>query len=393
MNPSGIQRVAILRHGYYPGDPRVYKEAHALQEAGYEVEVICLRNRDEKPEEMLDGIRVFRLGLSHRRGSKLRYMLEYGGSILLMALKLSWRHLKKAYDLVQVNTLPDELVFATLLPRLLGARILLDMHEPTPELYLTKYGSRASSRAFAFHARMEQLAIRYAYRVLTVNDALKDRYVGRGAPGSKITVVRNVPAEEVFIPSAGVAFPSGVFCVVTHGTLQPRYGHEVLLRAVPLLRDVIPGFRLLIVGDGETAPVLKQLAQDLKCADVVEFAGSVPLPQVPGRLALAQVGVVPLMPSPFSDLCQPNKLFEYVALGIPVVAARFPAMREGFDGESFLQFTPGDPAELAGAIGDVYRNPEPARRRARKALEQYEALRWSAGKQVYLDAVKGCLNG
>ena len=391
MKKNDPQRIAILRHGYYPSDPRVFKEARALAEAGYEVDVLCLRQGGEPARATLDGVRVYRLGLTHRRGSKLRYMLEYGWSLFMMTWMISLLQVRRRYDLIQVNTLPDELVFATLLPKLMGARILLDMHEPTPELYLTKYGGDASLKAFHFHAAMEQRAIRFAHRVLTVNDALKRRYVERGADGGRITVVRNVPSEDVFGAAPATVRPDAGFCVLTHGTLQPRYGHDALLKAAPMLRAALPGFHLVILGEGETKPALQRLARETGCADVVEFVGTVPLNRVPDVLLRAHVGVVPLMPSPFSDLCQPNKLFEYVALNIPVVAARLPAMTEGFDDNSFLLFEPGNEQALAEAIIRMSRDPEGARKRAERAYALYTALRWRVCRDIYVKAVKGCL--
>ncbi len=381
-------RIAILRSDAYPADPRVIKEARALIESGYEVDLLCLRDKGQPARETLDGVRIFRAPLSHHRGSQLFYVLEYALSILWMGVLVSFLHLRRRYDLIQVNTLPDALVFATLLPRLLGARILLDLHEPTPELYATKYPGASHSFMFRLHVCIERAAIRYAHHALTVNDAIRERFISRGAPPEKLTVVRNVPDEAVFGQTPLPAPATEGFLVITHGTLQPRYGHEVILRALPSLREKIPGLRVEVIGSGETAAQLQQLACALRVEDLVHFAGSVPLQDMPRRLARAHVGLVPLLPSPFSELCQPNKLFEYVALGVPVIAARFAAMEETFNDSCVRYFIPGDPESLAEALIDLHAHPEKRRALAENARIPYETVRWNATREIYLRAVE-----
>src|SRR4051812_20189329 len=107
-----MSRIAIVRHFYYPTDPRVRREAEALAAAGHEVDIICLRRSGEAPRELVNGVNVIRLPLEHRRGSFGRYAFEYGASIGMAFLALLGRSWNRRYDIVQVNTIPDFLVFA-----------------------------------------------------------------------------------------------------------------------------------------------------------------------------------------------------------------------------------------------------------------------------------------
>jgi glycosyltransferase involved in cell wall biosynthesis len=307
--------------------------------------------------------------------------------MLLMAWSLTCLGLRRRYAAVQVNTMPDALVFVTWPLRMLrGTRVLLDLHEPAPELYRTRAGADASPFLLKALVTLERWAIRYADHAITVNDTIRRRFIERGANPAKLDVVRNVPAEGFRAPSA--AAPDPGFCLITHGTLQPRYGQDVAIRAVARLRGRIPGLHLRILGSGETGPHLHALAAGLGCGDMVSFDPPVPYAEVPMHLLKAHVGLVPLAPGPFSELCQPNKLFEYAALRIPILAARFPAIAETMDEGCVAFFTPGDDADLAARILELYHNPARRARLAEEAGRRFEAVRWSCARTEYVAIMK-----
>ena len=119
------------------------REAEALLDHGYDVHVLCLRKDGEPAREIVNSVKVRRLPVGHRRGTIGRYLLEYNAFFALPTLGLTKLHARHRLHAVQVNTMPDYLVFATLLPRLGGAKVVLHMHEPMPELFGTLFdGSR-----------------------------------------------------------------------------------------------------------------------------------------------------------------------------------------------------------------------------------------------------------
>ena len=134
------KRVCIVRYGYYPQDMLVRREAIALRDFGLDVDVLCLRGRGQLEKEDIDGLHVRRFSLSRSKGGIGRYLYEYLMFFVVTALTLALRHLRRPYASIQVNTMPDFLVFATLIPRLLGAKVTLQMYEPMPELWATRLG-------------------------------------------------------------------------------------------------------------------------------------------------------------------------------------------------------------------------------------------------------------
>lgn len=376
-----------MRHGYYPEDVRVYKEVRALHEAGYSVDVICLRKPGEQHREILDGVRVYRLFHGHRRGSSLRYIFEYGVSFFVMGILLTVLYFWRLYAVIQVNTMPDALAFITVIPRLFGAKVLLDMHEPTPELWITKYGEDRYRILLKLQIKIEQLAIKYVAKVITVNDTVRKRFIERGADGGKIEVIRNVP-DDRFGKESSLLKTAKDFTLITHGTIEKRYGQETIIRALPLLREQIDNLQLYIVGAGEGAERLHTLSKELNCVDTITFTGHVSFSQVGEIISCADIGLVALLPTPFGELCQPNKLFEYVALRKPVVVPRLKAIQESFDDSCVTYFEPGNHEDLACKILEIYINPQKAKELAKNAYLKYEEMNWNKAKRSYLKIVE-----
>ena len=385
-------KICVIRLGYFPWDSRVSKEVHALFSAGYVVSVICLRKAGQSFTEVVDGVRVYRLPILNRRGSRILYLCNNVLALSMVTVIISVLHFRYRFDLIQVNTMPDALVFTTLIPRLLGAKVLLDMQEPIPELWITKYGAKRFATIVKLLIMIEQWSIKYANRVITVNEKIRKRFIERGANGRKIDVIRNVPEEDVY-ENVNFRRVQKEFILITHGTIVERYGHEVIIRALPILRNTINSLKLYIVGDGEYKQKIVDLCNQLGCSDSVIFTGLVPLEQVYRYIQGSDVGLVPIQMSPFADLCQPNKLFDYIALRKPVITSRLKAIEESFD-DSCVQFFESDsPEDLARCILELYFNPDKGKTLAENAYKQYEKLRWSETKKVYLGIVQELMRG
>ena len=143
-----MARVCLIRQGYHPLDTRVRREVDALTAAGHDVDVICARRPGQPYRERLGCVTVLRLPLAAARTQDpLGYVLRYAAFGLAAALVAAalWR--RRRWDVVQVNSMPDALVFAAAVPRMLGARVLLDLHECMPEFFATKFGVRMNHPA------------------------------------------------------------------------------------------------------------------------------------------------------------------------------------------------------------------------------------------------------
>ncbi len=384
-----MQHVCLIRQSIYPYDLLVRREAETLQQAGYDVHIICLQRLPDDPiqqmEEVINGVQVHRIPLVRKKTSNARYAFEYLSFALLAALKVTRLHGKQHFDVVQVNSMPDLLVFAAFIPKLLGAKVFSMMYEPTPELW---EDLRRSRPPFVL-ALVEQMALAFADRTFTVTQQLKETYVSRGAKPEKIHVVLNAP-DESFL-SASFTPPekdTQYFTVICHGAIEERYGLDTLLDAAALVRSDIPNLRVRILGKGTYVETLLAKREQLGLEDCVEYLGYVPLETMLRELRAADVGVVAQKSSPYSNLVHTGKMYEYIALGKPVLASRLRSVAAYFDDNALAFFESNDPHSLAAGLLDLYQHTERRKLLVRNAAALYERYRWEQQKDVYLSVYR-----
>ena len=361
MTPHGPAarppRVLVVTHSYYEEDPRVRRQAEALAAAGLSVDVLALRKPGSPGRERLEGVEVHRLPVQRHQGAGIGvYLGEYAEFFVHVALAAIPLHARRHYDVAQVATLPDPLVFALAPLPLDGVPVVLDLHEAMPEFFRSRFP--AASRPMVRFALLaaERASIAFASRILTVNDALRDRLVGLGVPAGRIDVVLNSPRSDRFDPTAHPRRPfmaDGCLRLVYAGALTPLYQLDVVLDALSRLAGGVDGppldVTLDLYGRGDAEPMLRARATSLGIADRVTFHGRIPVEEVADAIASADIGLAPTRRDEFTDFSLSTKIFEYAAMEKPVVASRLPTVERYF-GEALCYFDPGDPASLAGAV-------------------------------------------
>lgn len=408
MTRSGSQQskgaICILRHSSYPAELNVRREAEALLNDGYQVHVVCLRDKDQAPREDVAGVQVHRLPVRHRRGKISRYLFEYNAFFLLASILLVRLHLRHHFRGIQVNTMPDYLVFAALVPRLMGAKVVLHLHEPMPELFDTMFPARRYAWLRSLIRWSERLSVAFADSVLTVTREMRDNVCARGAAPDKITVIVNVPDDHLFELDRHAAALSrvstareeerrrGIYRVLCHGSIEERYGFDVIVRAVARLVKEVPGLEFRFMGKGGFLPDVLALAQRLEVKDRVHYLGFVSFETMIEEILAADVTVVPMRRNPYSVLVHTNKMFEYLALQRPVVASRLDSVAAYFPDNAISYFEADDDADLARRIGEIIADPQKGADLVRTATPIYESYRWSREKQKYLAVYESLLS-
>jgi len=389
-------RLCLIRQGYYPLDPRVRREVEALELAGHEVDVICLRRPGEARHETQGSITAHRLSITTRRGGRVNYVFQYAAFFAVATLVAAVLHVRRRFDAVQVNSMPDSLVFAAVVPRLMGARVLLDLHECMPEFYAVKFGAGMNHPAVRLVAWLEQAAIRFADRVITCTEQMRQAFVSRGAPPEKIDVVLNSANEDEFDlarlpPSRKVP---AEFRLICHGTVERIFGIDVIVRAVAQLKDEIPALRLDVYGEGSALGEVQSLAADFGISDRVHFSNRfVPLDELVQAIANADAGVVALRRDIFRDLTHSNKMFDYITMRKPAIVSRTRSVEAYFDESCFQMFNPGDADDLARAIRELYAEPALRDRLVSRAADVNEPYRWPYQRQRYQEIVRALIAG
>lgn len=381
----------MVVHSHYPlGEPRVQREARAAHEAGFEVHVLSLRGSNESPHETIDGIVVHRAPLSHRRGGSLAMILvEYVAFCVYATAWLGWATLRKPFGIIHVHNPPDFLIVSSVLPRLRGAKTILDVHDLSSHMFgvrIVGATGRVVSRALVL---VERLAGRFADRVITVHEPYRAELVRHGIDASKIEVVMNAVDDVVLARAASrgaaISPPDTRFRIAYHGTLTHWYGADLLVEALAAMRDRGLDAGALIIGAGDAVPDLRARVAALDLGEWVRLTGRyLPIEKALATVKGADCGVIPNRPSEINRFALSSKLFEYVALDIPVVVARLLTLNEHFTDDEVTFFEPGDPTSLAAALSWVATNPESARAKALQAKRRAEAYSWPASRSALL---------
>ena len=147
---------------------------------------------------------------------------------------------------------------------------------------------------------------------------------------------------------------------------------------------------LIVIGDGDHLPELRRLAHALGLADRVSFAGQrVPVHALPAMLRTADIGVVPGRSGVYNALAIPTKLLEYVACGVPVIAADHAALRDYFEDDAVGFFPPEDHVALARLLGVLCADTDRRRQMSRRAMRFFDQHSWPRHARLYVDLVAG----
>jgi glycosyltransferase involved in cell wall biosynthesis len=260
---------------------------------------------------------------------------------------------------VVVHNIPEQLVYAAYRQKRRGVPVLLDMHDPLPELFADKYGLRDGSPVKNLLIRMELACCRFADHVIVATKPMQQRLVGLGLEEDGITVVMNSPDGE--LGPLSTRDPSR-FVLVYHGSVFPRYGLDVVLRGLAAALDRAPGVELhMFCSDTDPSCLaeLKSLAGTLGIAERVAFNGYVAPLALRRILAAADAGVSPLRRSSHIDLAYPSKIFEYLTCGLPVLAASTPAVLDVFGDAPVDFYEPDSPEGFADALVAMVEHTSP----------------------------------
>jgi glycosyltransferase involved in cell wall biosynthesis len=338
----------------YHTDTRVISYANALVETGAQVHVVSSKESNDDSLNPKPGITLHPVPLARNNDGGLSYVINYLLSIILFTLYTTFLHFRYNYDVIHIHNMPDTLVLSALLPKLFGAKVILDIHDPMPNMFMSKFGVGAESSLVKFLKIQERVLAKLADEVITANPIFKEELSARGIPAEKITVVNNIPNPNLFDrqrAQEAISQVSEKFTLIYPGTLASRYSLDIPIRALTELKKHIPNIQLTIIGKkNEYADDLVKLSSELGVSKLVDFTSHLPASQVALEIAKADVGVYTAIPDAHMDIAMPGKVLEYVVMGIPVVASRLRILEAFFDDTSLLFFAPGVVEEFISQI-------------------------------------------
>jgi glycosyltransferase involved in cell wall biosynthesis len=389
-----MKKICMVVYSYYLYDPRVRREAEALAQEGFRINCFCLRGKGQAKFEKVHDVNIFRLPLSKYRGSSsFKYALSYFWFFVLSFFAVTISYLKRRYHIVQFHTLPDFIVLSGIVPKLFGAKLVLDMHEIMPEFFISKFGIAMSHPFVKVLKFIEKICVSFSDAVIVVNDPIKRILVERCNPRSEITVVMNTADESIFRSDYPKHLEkSNGFIVMYHGTLTSLYGVDIAIRSIAKLKDNIPDLEFRIFGSETEAVKLKELAEKLGVSCNVSFLGIVERKAIPKYITEADIGILPTVKDGFINLSFSNKLAEYVSMKIPVVATRLDSTQEYFTEDAISYFESGNVDALTSRILELYVSPQKRLLQAEKAYQQYQRIRWSVMRKQYIELLDSLIS-
>ncbi|HMT12489.1 MAG TPA: glycosyltransferase, partial [Ignavibacteria bacterium] len=306
-------KVCHLLYEEYPRDPRVRRYVNALNDKGMGCVVICSKRKRDSYYEELGMNRIYRIPVSKKRGSFLMTLVEYLLFSWISSMLLVYLGIKYRFKIIHTHTLPDFLIFAALWNKLFGAKLILDLHEIFPELYMARTGAAADSFKVKLLKTAEKYSIKLADVLITIHDNARDIFVKRNpAIAKKIHVVMNSVDPREFADSALV--PGDEFVIIYNGTIR------MLRYEMPAedFRKVV--FRLY--GDGPALEEILKLAGSLGVEDKVQYMGYLQPADMRKEVLKTSVLILPPVKNIYSDLFYTIKLIETIYLKIPVIATR-----------------------------------------------------------------------
>jgi glycosyltransferase involved in cell wall biosynthesis len=240
---------------------------------------------------------------------------------------------------------------------------------------------------------LERVSVRFSDHVITVTDFWKDTLVGRSVLPTKISMLLNVPDDQLFKPPRTPPVHNS-FNLFYHGSIEEHFGLDVLLEAMPAIKAEIPNVLLhLYCGKkGRVYADCRKLAEKLNLRLYVIFHGGVPFYELPHTLSNADIGIVPTKNSTFSNEAVSMKALEYMSMGVPIVISRTKAHDFYYDSSMVKFFEPCNSQELARGVIELYRNKEERERQARNALAFLRKHGWNKSKKVYAHVVNTLTN-
>lgn len=351
----------VLSTKTYPPDGRVEREARDLIRDGHNLFLMARRGPDQQRCEVVDGVNVIRVPLPFQKkkaAADMIYFFFQRYFILFHIIRACRRH---KIDALHVHDLCYAFA-ATLAGKLLKLPVIFDMHEHYVAMLKMSFEARVYKKfkpfaciLFFFLRLEEKLACRWAGKVIVVAEEHIRRIQSLGVSPDNIVVVTNTEDIDNFtgfeIDQSLLEKYRDNFIVLYVGGFSPHRGLETAVSAMPMVLERISNARLMLVGDGFIRAELKHLAEDLHLADKLIFTGHQPFKLIPTYIRLSSVCLIPHISTPHIETTMPNKIFQFMMLGKPViVSSTAPMMRIVNDTDCGLIFKERDSQSLAEKI-------------------------------------------
>jgi len=385
------KRVCMIAMSSYPIDPRIRRQAEALDEAGYEVDILCKHLGDQPSKEKFGNVTAYRIMNAPRQDSKIKYFMQSIIFLFVAFFRLVFLSVKRKYLVIQAHNLPDYLIFAGLLHKIFGAKLILDIHDPSVDLFDEKWPGKKNKILKYFVKKLEQYSCKVADHLITVTKTCKEKLIERGYPSDKITVIFNSANESVFKYNHSRKFQKierGIkLCY--HGSIAERFGLDIAIKAMQLILEEIPDSRLDVYGKipNSYGTYLKELIVKCNLENNVYLNGLIKRELIPEVLRNSDIGIVPYLNTDYMNLALPTKAFEYIASGLPLISTYLSDLAQTF-GDKSITFCQGNNAQdLAEKVILLAKDPDTRKLKVKNAYKELRKISGTVMAERYVKLI------
>jgi glycosyltransferase involved in cell wall biosynthesis len=352
----------------FPPDIRVENEAQSLLAAGHEVHILCYMFASGKQAENYNGINIHRVRIPRQIAKKSLGLINQ-----LPFYKWFWKRSinnllnTNKFDAVHFHDLPLCCLISSLKENK-QLQMVADMHENYPYLvaeqpYMNSwFGKTFLSKKIWFANEKKWLL--QADHILCVAPEMKTRLDQVLNHSKDISIVPNTLNFNTFVksqtplPNLSERFENR-FVVSFIGGIDAVRGIEYLIEAAEILSNQIPELTVLIVGEGQSLELLKAKAAQTSIPQNIVFEGFKPSKYMQAYIEISQICVIPHIRSVQTDNSSPNKLFQYMYFGKPVISSNCISLEKLILAENCgLIFNDRQSKDLADKILLLYQKPE-----------------------------------
>jgi glycosyltransferase involved in cell wall biosynthesis len=382
----------MVAYAYYNTDRRIRNYCEALVEANFAVDVVSIGAfNDNKSYVNVEGVNVYRI--QNRKFGEAKF-LDFALNIfsfLLKSIFLVFKlHLSRKYAVIHVHNVPDLLVLTALFPKIMGARVILDIHDIFPEFFCQKFGKEFKSLSAQVLLLVEKVSMRLADYVIVANHLWLEKIRRRAKISSKKScAILNYPKLNRF-RRVQKKSDSTKFVIIYPGTISRLHGIDIAIRAIKNLVGRIPNVELNIYGKSSSKRYrdeIVNLIRELQLEKQVKIHDTVSWEELNKIYQDVDLGIVPKREGIFSSEAFSTKLFDFFAAGIPVVASQT-AIEKFYFNDDIIKFCrPESPDDMANSILELYQNGEKRLALVEEGKRYLKTNNWDIKKTEYIDVI------
>lgn len=382
------KKICMVAYAEYFNDGRIKGYVNNLLKNGFSVDIFCLQDSFSKSKPQ-NNLFIKFLGSKYQGHSKKLYLLSYIVFLVRAFFIITTYNFKERYSVIHVHNQPDFLVFCTIIPKLFGSKIILDLHDIMMAGVTTKFNSSQKSLLFQLIKLQTQISVAFCDVLFCADHSQQEFLLENRIKKNNFYVFLNLPNNEFFKRRITKYSSESIVKIINHGTLSYRLGIDILIKAVEIASKNI-NITLTLLGGGEQKSELISYCKDKGILDkIIIFKDFIPIEMLQDEIEKYDIGVISMRSNPVYERCMlPVKLLEYAYIGIPVIASDLYGIRKYFSDDMVEYVPPDDVGELTRKIISLANNTKRRTELITNSFKFFDRYNWIDQEKKYLSVIQ-----